>query len=270
MNAPRGVVLQNYADFSEIPFGAGGIAFDTYFHNCAYHGVVFVLFNGAVPDHAYGRKEYFQRWTWAADFGAPVFIHSDRLVGTETGLRLGWYVGRAEGPTFAETLTDLVGRIDVLFPGSVKVAVGSSGGGFAALMSVIAGPLDMAIVFNPQTLVLDYYPDHVAEFLKVYGRERGALGEADLDRLSARRAVVGLTAPKSIHYFQNVADKFHHKNHMTPFMDQTTKLPPEVGALISYHLYNAPESGHNPPTRDVMPGIIRNIVRTSGLLPRRV
>lgn len=145
-------------------------------------------------------------------------------------LTLGWYAGSSEAPlqgVFADVIKKIAGE----YSSRSVIFVGGSGGGYAALYysKKISGSL--ALVWNPQTNILNYWPRHVSNYAKAaFGIEginaaKEELGDRiDLDLCSIYE---GGSVDNYVIYLQNVND-WHVEKHCLPFfaaMKKNLQLP---------------------------------------------
>lgn len=145
-------------------------------------------------------------------------------------LTLGWYAGSSEAP-LQEIFADVVNKIVSMYKSRGVIFVGGSGGGYAALYysSKISGSI--ALVWNPQTNILNYWSRHVSKYAKAaFGIEgieaaKEKLGDKiDLDVCSIYGSG---SADNYVIYLQNASD-WHVEKHCLPFfaaMKKNIALP---------------------------------------------
>ena len=170
-------------------------------------------------------------------------IAQDPFVNIQTGLELAWYIGPKQGPKFSETLAPALHIAQGLTQGEV-CGMGSSGGGFAALMAAVHNYVDSTLAINPQVNVLRYTPGMARKFLRFYGADRSELQRDDLDRLSVADSLWRYADAGRIHVVINAADKLHYHKHVLPLC-QAVRDGRYEG--FTFSRYTNVERGHNPP-----------------------
>ncbi|GAB3075645.1 DUF6270 domain-containing protein [Pedococcus soli] len=224
-----------------------------------------VVFSGAVSKRDAQPGPFFSGSGLGTSLETPFVAISDPSFTVDRNLRLGWYAGRAgEGvqALLVELLTELQRRA-----GRELLLAGGSGGAFAALLlgSQLTVPAS-AMVWNPQTDLLDYVPDVVAEYLalalslrpaEVAGMSRversAALGAGGvLHAVPPNQAGKGL---RRLLFLQNAAD-WHVVSHLAPYLeadgyqhDGGGRWHNARGHLV---LVSAFGEGHDPPPRAAM------------------
>ncbi len=234
----------HFASALDIPCGTAGIVDGQYVWRGEDPSRVFIFFCGAVPARLLPQAPIFQRWKWVTKLRHPVVIAQDPLVSAQTGVELGWYVGRREGPDFAEILAPALRAARALSAGEI-CGLGSSGGAFAALMAVVHNQIDSALALNPQTNVLRYIPAMVDNFLRCYGCARQDLRRDDLDRMSVISSLWKYAEQGRVHVVINSADKLHHDKHVLPLCRAINDCGYEG---FTFSRYTNEGQGHNPPS----------------------
>lgn len=237
-----------FNNFEDLLDSSAGRYEEFLFFNNDDHSTVMVFFNGAVGEDQKKHGYAFQRWTWAGKFRHPVLIISDPSTYGESGLALGWYVGKKEKSYLQEALNMAVNSIKKKFPNSKIVSFGSSAGGFAALSGLHMGFFNKAIVVNPQTDIKKYQsPNSIAKFVSSYGGEGYKLKSEDDPRVSllAMNSMALITGAEVV-YIQNKYDIAHYEYHMKPYINYLKTNVNEI--KIKEFLFLDERLGHNPPS----------------------
>lgn len=211
---------------------------------------VLVHFSGAVKEEMLSQAPVFQRWSWHAHFAPTMVFVADPLVNAETGLRIAWHVGTRDRPVLPELFAQIDALVQVLHGRSLPVtALGSSAGGFAALMSAIGGHAVRALAINPQTHILRYHTRLRDAFLAHYGTTASEATEADRLRLSCAFAARRhrMDPDTRLHILQNHSDKFHFENHFLPMMKLWNSPSLQRKGRASFELFDDAELEHTPP-----------------------
>lgn len=231
---------------------------DFYYRGHPDADTLIVMLHGAVE------KEL--RWPWFNGMGVlkdlptnKLFI-ADPTIGLDEGLRLAWYAGSAAQPELQSVIGRAVEAIHRL-SGSANLAFfGSSGGGFAALQFSRHFPESLAIAVNPQTSISRYFRSSVQD----YERRAWDLGPVDSlpiehDLTSAYNAGHSNT----IAYIQNERDKFHIREHQSPFLHSL----PDNSRVWRFESRwgDNPSVGHVAPPREVIRTILERTVTAQGL-----
>ncbi|WP_170307495.1 hypothetical protein [Janibacter terrae] len=224
-----------------------------------------VVLSGAVSKREGLPGPFFSGIGLGQSLDSPVVAISDPTLTVDSMLQLGWYAGRAGEDVQARVVTVLEAlQRRVKRP---LLLAGGSGAGFACM--ALGARLDVpasAMVWNPQTDLLDYVEEPVVDYLCValeVERER-IVGMSREDRAEAlaaggvQHAVSGTTAAAGLSrllYLQNASDR-HVFGHLAPFLDREGYLHEGGGrwrdsrghlALVSdFSQY------HDPPPRPVM------------------
>ncbi|WP_165816154.1 prolyl oligopeptidase family serine peptidase [Kumtagia ephedrae] len=243
--------IPDVPDLADVAVGACGKRDHLFFRNNPDHSRIFVFFNGEIPAHLLGQGPTFQRWTWASDFSNPVLCVSDASVDGRDDLQIGWYVADRDGGTF-DDLMDLVEDVCTRTVGKNAeiVCVGSSAGGFAALMAACRNRCDGAVVFNPQVDIMRYRERAISRFMARFCPDMGDSSGQWGDRTSLIESIPRYSARAKIVYWQNTDDHFHFRNHCKNFRDAVARLPAEIQKNVSFNFYTDPVAGHNPPTKE--------------------
>ena len=142
---------------------------------------------------------------------------SDPSLVVSRDFRVGWFAGHAGFDTqfhLRGALRTIASALDV----DRTIFFGSSAGGFAALYFSYFTPRSIAIVFNPQTSILNYHSQHISPYRNACWPETTCNEDlmkvtcADVTKLYAqgfRNTVV---------YCQSMGDWHHASRHMLPFV----------------------------------------------------
>lgn len=190
-----------------------------------------IFFSGAVSTRAGEPGPFLSGLRLGRQLGVPFVSVADPTLNHDSHLRLAWYTGRSgEGvqASIARVLDSIGTRT-----GRELLCIGGSGGGFAALhfASALRCPTSV-MVWNPQTDLLDYSPNSVADWLSVVlkssRRDVRALAPTqvvDLLRHGALSYRLELTPddanPLRMVYLQNDEDS-HVADHCLPFLGRAS------------------------------------------------
>ncbi|WP_277454743.1 DUF6270 domain-containing protein [Janibacter sp. DB-40] len=238
-----------------------------------------VFLSGAVTARKGRPGPFLSGMSLGPTLDTPYIALGDPTLDLSPDLLLGWYAGRAgQG-----LQTDLAALLDGI---AARVArepllIGGSGGGFAAMVlsELMQGPAS-ALVWNPQTDILDYLPSiaqYLAVSLSISIDEAAGMPRAEAAAaLRAGGIVHQLPAQDTHHlrarrllYLQNDAD-WHVKSHLSPLLDRLdlTQLHPGRWASSDgerRHVVRVDHlaEGHNPPSRPVLLESIRGMLEAS-------
>lgn len=181
-----------------------------------------VFFSGALSSREGTSGPYFSGRRMAQRLGTGFLAFSDPTLAEDPQIGLSWYTGvvGSEAQTIMASVCQHLQQIiqsDLIF-------VGGSGGGFASLVMAEAVPGSMALVWNPQTNLLNYVPTVVKEYLSVvdptfdieaanwYDKAENVLADA-----SIRHELNSEPCRSSFFYLQNYND-WHVSKHLAPFL----------------------------------------------------
>lgn len=200
-----------------------------------------VVLSGAVSKRERRPGPFFSGIGLGMSLETPFVAISDPTLTVDPSLRLGWYAGRA-GEELQEHLVtmleDLQRRVD-----RPLLLAGGSGAGFACML--LGARLDVpasAMVWNPQTDLLDYDEGPVLDYLCVaLGMERERVTEMSRKERSAalaaggvQHAVSGSTGAAGLTrllYLQNAGDH-HVVGHLAP-LPRAGRLPTRRGRALA-------------------------------------
>jgi len=150
-----------------------------------------------------------------------IYINDPSLY-LEKNLSLGWYAGSKQLP-LQELLPRIIKHTIAAARPSKVIFTGGSGGGFASLYYSRMFPDSFAVVWNPQTNILKFYPRHIDDYGKAaFGLHSLASTEALLPALiQADLCSLYACADQRnyVLYMQNYADGFHVQSHLKPFLE---------------------------------------------------
>ncbi|MEI2417183.1 hypothetical protein V8Z80_13485 [Orrella sp. JC864] len=243
------VTIPQYDTVGEAIQAGSGQADHFYFHDNPDRSRIIIFFNGAVSNLEIRGSTVFHRWTWHQYLKHPILCVADPIVSAPgTGASLAWFVGRRDTDGFAGLVEHIRTIANMINPDAEIVTMGSSGGGFAALMAVACGFADQAIVINPQTDVeLFERKTAIARFKDEFsGDTNHRFSNLEKRRISVLAHGFERAKPgASIHYAQNLADPVHYSAHLLPFLSYVGMHRPDI--RISVQIYTDHTKGHNPP-----------------------
>ena len=187
----------------------------------------------------------FQRWSWHDKFRHPIFCIADPMTYGENGIPLAWY----QGQTDELYLENIISKIKLALTKKTStfesIAFGSSGGGFAALLTAQLGLADSVIAINPQTDILKFSEKNAVKAFLNCRKDHGVDGSDEAYSLLN----VGFSLMKphcNITYIQNTHDENHYHEHMIPYV--TSLLKSGAPHLLNLYCFSNQTLGHNPPT----------------------
>ena len=215
-----------------------------------------VFFSGAVVPRAGKTGPFFSGAGIAERVSSPFIALSDPVVDECGELPLAWYTGRA-GDGLQDAVAMILEAAQLRY--GELLLVGGSGGGFAAILFADRIRAS-ALVWNPQTDLLNYAPPIVRQYLAAATTLTGdEIGTSDHPR-RAQALIEGgiqhsITAPqgpgiKRLLYLQSASD-WHVGVHTAPFirargLAYAAKGTWTVGASQALFLAHF-SSGHTPP-----------------------
>ncbi|WP_162989259.1 hypothetical protein [Glutamicibacter nicotianae] len=144
-------------------------------------------------------------------------VFADPTLELHPELGLGWYIGAEKadpGPTFIE----IVRKMQDISNAEAVAFCGASGGGFAALQHSSEYPGSIAVAFNPQTDVYQYYRGHRERLLAA--AFPGHTVESARDAYERRLSVLPRYREPMVNrvrYVMNQGDTHHIDKHLGPF-----------------------------------------------------
>ena len=214
--------------------------------------VLLVVSHGALSRTKYSLPRFEWLSTLSSREENRMFL-SDTSLEEHVDLELAWFTGDANDDLTARYV-ELVRRAADQLGAKKIVFMGGSGGGFASLCMSAKLPGSRALVFNPQTVIRNYWNNSVEKYQKTLFPE--LLNRARLAELGSRvdATILPRTENCQIIYVQNDDDTLHVEKHLTPYALNAGILP-ETGVSdsgdISVVLQHFAD-GHNMPYREVL------------------
>lgn len=214
--------------------------------------VLLVISHGALPRAKYTVPRFEWLATLSARDESRIFL-SDTALEEHADLELSWFTGNASDDLtarYAEVVSEAAKQM-----GATRIVfMGGSGGGFASLSLAAKVPGSRALVFNPQTVIRNYWNNSVDKFQTTLFPEMK--DRSGLTSLGSRVDATRLPQPEAhqIIYVQNDDDTLHVEKHLTPFALRN-RIPVRTGVSENGNLSLILEhfaSGHNMPYRDVL------------------
>lgn len=220
---------------------------------------IILMFNGAITKQKISINEdaaIYQRWSWHSKFKHPVFCIADPLTYGDGAIPLAWYQGNEKGDYLEKIVNQIKNAISTFNPGKREfIAFGSSGGGFAALLSAQLALVDAVIAINPQTNIYNFAEKRAVEaFLKK--RESLNLKESDGSYCLIKKGFDSLKPDCRITYIQNTCDASHFNDHMIPYINAL--LCSGKSNTLNLHCFTNIDMGHNPPPLHAILNILDN------------
>lgn len=219
---------------------------------------VIIFYNGAIDLERKKDKGFvFQRSTWAKDFDALVINVDDATTRLSSDIVLGWGQGSLEKYYSAYYNKYVQDILEVMTSESLnRLHVGSSAGGYQAIVGAAYDQGSRAIVFNPQ---IDwshhFFPGHMDRLRNIAfkGYSFEALRSMYPWRLNCVDMAIRLHNIPSVDYYVNAAFMHDVDNQLMQFMFAIRRAGAEMllGKEINTHMYYDASAGHNPPTKDV-------------------
>ncbi|GGG64049.1 hypothetical protein GCM10011374_29490 [Kocuria dechangensis] len=242
------------------------------------HGTACVFFNGAVGNRAKKTAPFLSGAGVSKAVDVPLISVADPSLRLNSELGLAWYMG-SEGANAQRPISALLRHMAEV-SGNHLVLVGGSGGGFAALhQAQLLGELASALVWNPQTDVLEYSPRLVKLYLEAaFPTLTGRLGGTDWKDLARERmdangmqSELGSTFAdgfrmRRLIWLQNWND-WHTRSHMIPLlnaMSSTREMWPGMIGSDDEHVIWMTEAGegHAPPPAEAVQTLLADMVRS--------
>ena len=231
-----------------------------------------LFFSGALSSRSGTSGPYFSGKGMGAALKRGYLAFSDPSFVEDEEIGLGWYLGMP-GAQVQEAMQRMVEAISRL-SGRRILAIGGSGGGFAALALAQIAPSVTAFVWNPQTNVLNYVPSVVQKYLSVAFPDTDWTQPCWRDQAEITLRAAGMhfcltdkPVPGSYLYLQN-HDDWHLLRHLAPWMDAYS---PEYRGRGYYSgsrqqgiLVGAFGEGHAVPDSGLLQRCIEMLIETGG------
>lgn len=189
---------------------------------------ILIVFNAAIGKRESTSPPFFSGTGLAKEYPGPVLAISD--IGTHyEGVNLAWYAGCNNHLSFQKDVASFIKKLTDQ-TGLNPIFLGSSGGGFAALVFAhLFGEFSTAIVMNPQTDFMKYHKSFVERYLKTCFSLN--CSEASRDILTSKEIITSVqhlsfVSPRVL-ILQNFLDNHHLVNHFSflcPMDDLNRKL----------------------------------------------
>jgi hypothetical protein len=239
--------------------------------------VLGVYFSAAVSGRADKRPPFFSGSGMSDKLGLPAISLSDPGLEGDGKLSLGWYTGHA-GEHMQDTITQLLGGLADRLHRELLL-IGGSGAGFAALTYAHRlGRRASALVWNPQTDILDYIRPTVERYLRdqfddpvdlSLGQARQALSKRLIDAgiHHAVRTRPSTGGARRVLYLQNAGD-WHLRAHARPYVEGFALRPDGPGTLAATDrdhrlVVSRVAEGHGVPPYKLLSGLVRTMSRTA-------
>lgn len=234
-----------------------------------------VFFNGAQQ-----RNESFKLPAFSGSKVAPKgevsrLSINDPALYSGPDIDMGWYAGSRFYSMQKVIVPNIINKVVNFSQASRIIFIGSSSGGFASLYYSRLYADSIALVCNPQTNILRYYPRHVKKYLHY------CFGLYDIKAASKNSSLMpGVTknlchcyggrVSNNIIYLQNLSDEHHVNRHYLPFMNSLGVDPClELGAFQYGNVLSILGNwggGHKAAPRKVWSALLENLVE-HGALP---
>ncbi|MCC3269916.1 alpha/beta hydrolase [Arthrobacter gengyunqii] len=211
-----------------------------------------VISHGALPRSKYTLPRFEWMATLAARDENRIFLSDTALEG-DRDFELAWFTGNA-ADDLTSRYADLVRKAAGELGATKIVFMGGSGGGFASLSLAAKVPGSRALVFNPQTIIRNYWHKSVDKYQKTLFPELN--DRTQLASFGTRVDVTRVVTPAAnqIIYVQNDNDTLHVEKHLSPYAARNG-LPAETGVSSTGNVSVVMEhfaEGHNMPYREVL------------------
>lgn len=177
-----------------------------------------VFFGGAKIRDQWGKPgPFFMGRKIAKSIEANSLFISDPSFAYKKNVRLGWYLG-TKHDLGANSLVDLINYIRDSTEARRIIFVGGSGGGFASLLYNTYFPESLSFVWNPQTILKNYIPGVVNEYLKECFESNVDSFPSELTSDLAK-FYNSIKYKNKVIYWQNISDH-HVEQHLAPFLKE--------------------------------------------------
>lgn len=142
----------------------------------------------------------------------------DPLLYLYDNLWISWYCGDPDRDV-QNSIIGLISEIKDHLRCSIRVYLGSSGGGFAALWSSAHDPESIALALNPQTVLQNYNPEAVQKYVTQCWPEASSIRDIGEHRVIDVTDAYKKPPGNTVIYLQNAADAHHLHKHFSPFLN---------------------------------------------------
>ena len=197
----------------------------------------------------------FQRKNWIDDFDYNMIYYNDPTL-YMGDITLGWGYGTKDRyflEEMNEIIVDILGMLNIKKENSYFY--GSSGGGFMSIMLATMCKGSTAIVNNPQTSIIRYFPKSVKKlFEAIYGQydennmENNKYVLENMWRISVTELMKKLNNTPNLYYLQNLSWISDVKNQLIVFLDEEKHI--EYKGNLQLFLYHNKAQGHDPISKE--------------------
>lgn len=213
-----------------------------------------IFFQGAVDREKAPLLPNFTGVSFLKNFNFSKVYFSDPALYLDSKLRLAWYSGTMDCDV-RSIIRSVISGLAKRFGWEKIIFVGGSGGGFAALHFSALFSDSLAVVWNPQTNVLDYNPSHVEDYASVcYNTTVEKLKDAvPLNLIDQYK----FGHSNYVFYLQNSTD-WHVRAHLRPFLRgmRLSDVSDDCAMALSERFFLVKSSewgeGHIPPPPDYL------------------
>jgi hypothetical protein len=193
------------------------------------------------------------------DVPAHTVLISDPSLELDDHLRLAWFAGNHRQP-LQRDLVDLFAHVVKALRAEHVVFYGASGGGYAALHYSSHVPGSLAFATNPQTIVSEYDPVAVREYVDACwpGHEDEPVADVLARHVANDLGEIYAGRPgNTVAYLQNESD-WHVAKHMEPFM---ARLPDDHDVHVRMGDFG---QGHAAPPKELVSAVLHAAAEADG------
>lgn len=248
--------------FIEVLFQSNGVYDDSDY--------IIVSLGGAISNRKVKKAPFYTCMGLSKDIDLPLLSISDPSLNLSDDFSLGWYAGNEYQRQLPYRLADF---FDCLIVSSKKkiLFIGGSGGGFA-ILSIHALMKDVdnsvAIVWNPQTKIIDYSLGHANRYLNAAYANSKAWRDNDRESISEFlqenvRSEIFRDENKKAIVFMDGYDHNHLRLHLAPWLKGEELIRREENCLVYNNLIvyiGDWGSGHTPPPKSYLTFSAKKIV----------
>ncbi|WP_323034257.1 hypothetical protein [Pararhodobacter sp.] len=226
-------------------------------------GTLLVVFGGAAQRSTENLPPFFSGLGIAEGIDCTVVAFNDPSYYLAPDINIAWYAGNLH-LALQDILPRIIERIKATTGASRVIMAGGSAGGFASLFYATKVPA-LAVVFNPQTNIARYNPEHTQRFAQVcFGWQGGNLEDAFEGIVFDLAEHFSQYRPPVV-YMQNVSD-WHVKPHTVPFignygLEWTGKSQLADGLYLHVGDWGR---GHIPPPREYTARVLKELSTVPG------